>query len=139
MDTFLTNQSPIHVLVVEDELFSRLHAVDLIERAGYAAVEAANADEAIEILEARKDKTYALFLRTSICRDRWMVLNSLTRSASAGPQSNLFSRRDTLTLVMTNYPSAGDFSQSHIVMRRLFRRYDTSLLNRGSKRLPIQH
>ena len=55
MDTFLTNQSPIHVLVVEDELFSRLHAVDLIERAGYAAVEAANADEAIAILEARKD------------------------------------------------------------------------------------
>ena len=55
MDTSLTNQSPIHVLVVEDELFSRLHAVDLIERAGYAAVEAANADEAIAILEARKD------------------------------------------------------------------------------------
>ena len=43
------------MLVVEDELFSRLHAVDLVERAGYKAVQAATADEAIAILEARKD------------------------------------------------------------------------------------
>ena len=44
-----------HVLVVEDEFFSRLHAVDLVEPAGYRAIEASNADEAIAILEARKD------------------------------------------------------------------------------------
>ena len=43
-----------HVLVVEDEFFSRLHAVDLVE-AGYRAIEASNADEAIAILESRKD------------------------------------------------------------------------------------
>jgi len=47
--------SPICVLVVEDELFSRLHAVDLVEDAGYTAIEASNADAAIAILEARKD------------------------------------------------------------------------------------
>jgi two-component system, response regulator PdtaR len=47
--------SPIYVLVVEDELFSRWHAIDLVEHAGYTAVEATNADEAIAILEARKD------------------------------------------------------------------------------------
>lgn len=46
---------PIHVLVVEDEFLCRLHAINLIEGAGYTAVEAANADEAIVILEARKD------------------------------------------------------------------------------------
>jgi CheY-like chemotaxis protein len=40
---------------VEDDFFSRLHAVDLVEDAGYIAVEASNADEAIRILEARKD------------------------------------------------------------------------------------
>jgi len=45
----------IHVLVVEDELLSRLHAVRLVEDAGYAAIEASNADDAIAILEARKD------------------------------------------------------------------------------------
>jgi CheY-like chemotaxis protein len=47
--------SPPHVLVVEDEFFSRLHAVDLVEAAGYKAIEASNADEAIAILEMRKD------------------------------------------------------------------------------------
>jgi two-component system, response regulator PdtaR len=51
----MTSGSPICVLVVEDELFSRLHAVDLVEDAGYTAIEASNADEAIAILEARKD------------------------------------------------------------------------------------
>lgn len=51
-----TNLSlPRYVLVVEDEFFSRLHAVDLVEAAGYRAIEASNADEAIAILEARKD------------------------------------------------------------------------------------
>ena len=44
-----------YVLVVEDEFFSRLHAIHLVESAGYRAVEASNADEAIVILEARKD------------------------------------------------------------------------------------
>ncbi len=45
----------IHVLVVEDDFFSRLHAVTLVEDAGFTAIEASNADEAIAILERRKD------------------------------------------------------------------------------------
>ena len=44
-----------HVLIVEDEIFCRLHAVYLVKAAGYRAIEASNADEAIAILEARKD------------------------------------------------------------------------------------
>lgn len=40
---------------MEDEFLSRLHAVDLVEAAGYKALEASNADEAIAILEKRKD------------------------------------------------------------------------------------
>jgi CheY-like chemotaxis protein len=43
------------VLIVEDELLLRMNAVDMIEAAGFDIVEAANADEAIEILEARRD------------------------------------------------------------------------------------
>ena len=43
------------VLVVEDEALIRLNAVDLIEEAGFQALEAANADEAIRILESRND------------------------------------------------------------------------------------
>jgi two-component system, response regulator PdtaR len=45
----------VKVLVVEDELLSRIHTVMLIEDAGYEAVEAGNADDAIKILENRKD------------------------------------------------------------------------------------
>src|SRR6266404_7474922 len=45
------------VLIVEDEFLLRMDAVDMIEAAGFEAVEAANADEAIEILEARRDIT----------------------------------------------------------------------------------
>jgi CheY-like chemotaxis protein len=51
----MTADSPIYVLVVEDDLFGRLHAIDLVERAGFKAVEATSAEEAIEILETRKD------------------------------------------------------------------------------------
>src|SRR6266403_512340 len=47
--------SKTFVLVVEDEPLVRLHAVALVQDAGFEAVEASNADEAIAILEARKD------------------------------------------------------------------------------------
>jgi CheY-like chemotaxis protein len=43
------------VLVVEDELLVRINAVEMIEDAGFEALEAADADEAIEILEGRPD------------------------------------------------------------------------------------
>jgi len=43
------------VLVVEDEPIIRLDAVMVIEDAGYDVIEASNADEAIELLEARPD------------------------------------------------------------------------------------
>ena len=45
------------VLVVEDEFLPRMDAVDMIGEAGFDVVEAANADQAIEILEARRDIT----------------------------------------------------------------------------------
>jgi two-component sensor histidine kinase/DNA-binding NarL/FixJ family response regulator len=47
--------SPANVLVVEDEMVLRMRAVDIVEDAGFTAVEAINADEAISILEARSD------------------------------------------------------------------------------------
>jgi CheY-like chemotaxis protein len=45
------------VLIVEDEFLLRMDAVDMIAGAGFEVVEAANADEAIEVLEARRDIT----------------------------------------------------------------------------------
>jgi CheY-like chemotaxis protein len=43
------------VLIVEDEVLVRLCAVRAIEDAGYEVIEAASTDEAIAILESRKD------------------------------------------------------------------------------------
>jgi len=45
------------VLVVEDEFLLRMDAVDMIAGVGFEVVEAANADQAIEILETRRDIT----------------------------------------------------------------------------------
>ena len=44
-----------NVLVVEDEMVLRMRAVDIVEDAGFTAVEAVNADEALAILEGRSD------------------------------------------------------------------------------------
>jgi CheY-like chemotaxis protein len=43
------------VLVVEDEPVLRIHAVMVVEDAGFDAIEASNADEAVAILETRND------------------------------------------------------------------------------------
>ena len=45
------------VLIVEDEFLLRMDAVDMIAAAGFEVVEAGNADQAIEILESRRDIT----------------------------------------------------------------------------------
>jgi two-component system, response regulator PdtaR len=43
------------VLVVEDEPLLRMNAADMVEEAGFEALEAANAKEAIQLLESRCD------------------------------------------------------------------------------------
>jgi len=45
------------VLIVEDEFLLRMDAAGIIAAAGFEVLEAGNADEAIEILEARRDIT----------------------------------------------------------------------------------
>jgi CheY-like chemotaxis protein len=51
-----TSRRPV-VLIVEDEFLLRMDAVEMIAGAGFEAVEAANADQAIGILESRRDIT----------------------------------------------------------------------------------
>ncbi|SDJ25274.1 Response regulator receiver domain-containing protein [Bradyrhizobium lablabi] len=46
---------PPVILVVEDEMLLRMRAVDMVEDAGYAPVEAVDADEALAILQSRSD------------------------------------------------------------------------------------
>jgi CheY-like chemotaxis protein len=45
-------QTAATVLVVEDEPLIRMHAVDIIESAGWKALEAANSNEALRVLAA---------------------------------------------------------------------------------------
>jgi CheY-like chemotaxis protein len=49
------NAEPPVVLLVEDELLIRMSAADMITEAGFTVIEAADADEAIGILENRSD------------------------------------------------------------------------------------
>jgi CheY-like chemotaxis protein len=49
------NKGTAVVLVVEDDALIRMGAVDLVLSAGYEALEARDADDAIRILEARSD------------------------------------------------------------------------------------
>ena len=51
----MKSQSKVIVLVVEDEPLVRMHAVDIVEAAGFEAIEASNADHAVRILETRDD------------------------------------------------------------------------------------
>ena len=48
------SKTPV-VLIVEDETLVRLDAVRTIENAGFEVIEAANADEAMRVLETRSD------------------------------------------------------------------------------------
>ena len=43
------------ILVVEDEMLIRMNTVEMVEDAGYAPVEAADADGAVAVLESRSD------------------------------------------------------------------------------------
>ena len=50
----MTDRKPV-ILIVEDSAVIRMGAADLVTSAGYEALEASNADEAIRLLEARTD------------------------------------------------------------------------------------
>jgi CheY-like chemotaxis protein len=52
--TRMTSGKPV-ILVVEDEVLVRMMAVSVAENAGFKALWAATADEAIKILESRSD------------------------------------------------------------------------------------
>jgi DNA-binding NtrC family response regulator len=86
------------VLVVEDEPLLRMLAVEVVEEAGFIAIEARDADEAVILLESRSDITL-LFTDINMpgsmdvlklahaVRDRWPRSRS-----SLCPENSSFSR-----------------------------------------------
>jgi CheY-like chemotaxis protein len=84
------SDSPV-VLIVEDEAIILLNAVDELERAGLAVLEAMNAARALQILEARPDITHVFsdidlpgamdgLQLASIVRQRWPAVNIILTS-----------------------------------------------------------
>ncbi|MEO6945834.1 MAG: response regulator [Nitrobacter sp.] len=55
MEPAAGKSSPPVILIVDDEPLLRMLAVEMMEEAGYVALEAEDADEAIVILESRLD------------------------------------------------------------------------------------
>jgi CheY-like chemotaxis protein len=99
MDEFTPNNSKPVILVVEDEYLIRMCATEIIKKAGFEVVEADNADEAISILQARKDirivftdiempgSMDGLKLAHAI-RDRWPPIEIILTSGRHRPSVN---------------------------------------------------
>ena len=74
-------------LIVEDEFLVRVFAVDIAEEAGFSAVEAADADEALRVLQKRLDIRVVL---TDIdVPATWTAWSSPKPSEAAGLPSKL--------------------------------------------------
>jgi len=89
------------ILVVEDEAIIRMGTVQLLEDAGYTALEASNADVAIKILESRADINVVLTdikMPGSLCglrlaravRNRWPPIHLIVTSGLKAPTEQEF-------------------------------------------------
>ena len=95
------------VLIVEDEFLLRMDAVDMIARAGFEVVEAANADQAIEILESRRDITVVF---TDIQMPGSMDGLKLARAIRGRwPPIKIVATSGSSNLVKTELPEGGRF------------------------------
>jgi two-component system, response regulator PdtaR len=116
-----SGKSPPVVLVVEDEPLLRMMAVEVVEEAGFVALEAGNADEAVALLESRLD---IVLLFTDInmpgsmdglklahaVRGRWppikilLVSGQVRLQPSQLPSSSRFVGKPYLTAAMVEEP-----------------------------------
>jgi two-component system, response regulator PdtaR len=91
----------ITILVVENEAIIRMGTVHMLQDAGYAVVEAPNADAAIQILEARNDIRVVftdIKMPGSLCglrlakaiRDRWPPVHLIVASGLNAPTEDEF-------------------------------------------------
>jgi hypothetical protein len=112
------------VLIVEDEALVRMTAVDMIEEAGFEILEAANADEAILLLEARRDITV---LFTDIEMPGSMTASGSRRPLEAdGRRSKLSRHLDVASYVTVICHPAGCFYQNPTVQPRFLAPYGSS-------------
>jgi CheY-like chemotaxis protein len=91
------------VLVVEDDELIRMHAADMVRDLGFETIEAANADDALVLLERCSDIT-AVFTDVqmpgsmdglhlvAVVRDRWPPIALLVTSGQATPPDTALPR-----------------------------------------------
>ena len=95
------------ILVVEDEFLLRMDAAAMVASAGFAVVEAANADEAIEILETRSDIAVVF---TDIQMPGTMDGLRLARAVRGRwPPIKIVATSGHLTVAETDLPEGGRF------------------------------
>jgi CheY-like chemotaxis protein len=84
------------VLVVEDDELIRMHAADMVHDLGFETLEAANADDAISLLESRSDIMTVFtdiqmpgsmdgLQLVAVVRDRWPPIALLVTSGRQAP------------------------------------------------------
>jgi CheY-like chemotaxis protein len=92
------------VLVVEDEPLLRMAAVEMVEEAGYVAIEAADAFEAVRVLEQRDDIRIVFtdidmpggmsgVLLAAAIRDRWPPIDIIMTSGAVIPAASMMPER----------------------------------------------
>lgn len=110
------------VLIVEDELLLRIDAAEMIKAAGFEVVEAANADQAIEVLEARRDITVVF---TDIQMPGSMDGLKLARAVRGRwPPIKIIATSGRLNVGETDLPEGGRFlpkPYSHAEVARVLR------------------
>jgi CheY-like chemotaxis protein len=96
MSVPVTQRSPSRILIVEDEMIVRLIGSDTLTDAGYEVVEAATADEALQLLEQHGD-VEVLFTDirmpgsmdglelARVVRERWPAMKILITSGDTFP------------------------------------------------------
>jgi CheY-like chemotaxis protein len=106
--TPILGRQPTVVLVIEDDFLVRMNAAQAIEEAGFEAIESANADQAIAILEARPDIIIVfadiqmpgdmdgLKLAAAI-RDRWPPIKIVATSGARQHQNGRSAGRRALS------------------------------------------
>lgn len=84
------------VLIVEDQVLVRIFAADFLEEAGFKVFEAASADEALAVLEARPDVQVVItdvempgsmdgFVLARTVRERWPGVQVIVTSGRRHP------------------------------------------------------
>ncbi len=113
------------ILIVEDEALIRMGTAHILEDAGYAVVEAPNADTAINILEARSD-IHVVFtdikMPGTLCglrlaraiRDRWPPIHLIVASGLNAPFE-------------TEFPGNGRFIRKPYAPKHVLRALDELL------------